>query len=74
MSNLRVLTAQQSEYTPWCRHDSILTHTVRDYHAKYYVPHNVSLNLPDLKLMIAMSPYRWCRSATGIIRYPEQPG
>lgn len=40
MAKLRVLTAQQSEHE--LRNSQQTAYfSVRDYHAKYYVPHNV---------------------------------
>jgi len=43
MSMLRVLTAQQSESLIASASERA-DETVRDYHAKYYVPHNVSFD------------------------------
>ena len=41
MAMLRVLTAEQSE--PYIKENNptLIQHSVREYHAKYYVPQNV---------------------------------
>lgn len=64
MSMLRVLTAQQSQWRDPKLCSRNADQTVRDYHSKYYVPHNVGQLFEIPSLMTALSPHRRrCTSA-----------